>query len=455
MVSSHVRRCHLTAFEHQSVPIEDASSETTITPQEADWLTALNDRRRGFCERGHRSVKLSQYSGLLTVGNRMLEILPKVDEAAPAEECRGILLNLLRESRMFPAFRHLSASHHLRDAPLLEVFITAFFEEVTALVRGGLLRRYQEESDDLAVVRGRLVAARQFAVHANRPDRIACQFDELTADNAWNRFLKAAVRAVRPWIGSIELHRRWTELVAVFEGVTDQVMEPDALRGFPFDRQARRYRDATEWARWILTLLSPSIRAGANTAPGLLFDMNLLFQSAVANALRREVEHMPHVGLDTQDSGLHLATVAEDGRNAFALRPDIVIRRGNEVVAVLDTKWKRLRGEPGGQELGVAPADAYQMHAYASTYGCREVTLVYPWHSGVRGPSGHVFQLATTGPVQPLLRLAFVDVRKSPLVLIGFDSDASATTPRTDHCLRSGNHSVNKALPSTASVTSL
>lgn len=416
-----MRPLHLTAFEHQALPIEDTRSENAITREEADWLTALNGQRRGFCERGHQSVKLSQYCGLLAVGDRMLEILPKVDDGAPAEACRGVLLNLLRESRAFPTFRHLSASHHLRNAPLLDVFIAAFFEEVAAIVRGGLLRRYQEDSDDLAVVRGRVLVARQFAVHANRPDRIACQFDELTADNAWNRFLKAALRAVRPWIGTVDLHRRWIELIAVFDEVSDLLMEPDALRRFPFDRQARRYRKATDWARWILSLLSPMIRAGANAAPGLLFDMNLLFQSAVANALARQFEQTPALRLVSQDIGFHLATLAGDGRRAFALRPDIVIRRGSEVLTVVDTKWKRLMGQ-ANEEFGVAPADAYQMHAYASAYGCREVTLLYPWHSGLQAFSGHFYQLATTGPVKPLLRLGFVDVRRSPLTLVGLDA---------------------------------
>lgn len=242
----------------------------------------------------------------------------------------------------------------------------------------------------------------------------------MTADNVWNRFLKAALRAVRPWITSVDLHRRWIELVSVFDEVADQVMEADSLRRFPFDRQARRYREATDWARWILSLLSPSIRAGANTAPGLLFEMNLLFQSAVANALRREFEQEPDVRLDVQDVGLHLATMGADGRSAFALRPDIVIRRGNEVVGVLDTKWKKLGGQ-ADKEFGVASADTYQMHAYASAYGCREVTLLYPWHSGLRALPGHFYQLATTGPVKPLLRLGFVDVGRSPLTLIGLE----------------------------------
>jgi hypothetical protein len=78
-------------------------------------------------------------------------------------------------------------------------------------------------------------------------------------------------------------------------------------------------------------------------------------------------------------------------------------------------------GGQQGEEYGVAWADAYQMHAYASAYGCREMTLLYPWHSGLRAFAGHFDELSTTGPVKPLLRLGFVDVSRSPLMLIGLE----------------------------------
>ena len=405
---------HITAFEHQSLWLDEGPPPATITTAEAERLLEIGERRPGFCERGFRSIKLAQYCGLVSLGERMLEILPKVDDGAPAEDCRGILLNLLHESTAFPLFRHLSAGHHLRQAPLLEVFIAAFFEEIAAIIRGGLLRQYQECADDIALVRGRIMLGRQFAVLANRSDRVACQFDELTADNAWNRFLKAALLVVRPWISKIELHRRWVELMAVFDEVADVPMEPDALKGFRIDRQATRYRTAIDWARWILSLLAPQLRAGDNTAPGLLFDMNLLFQSAVANALRRHYEDRHDVDVLVQDTGTHLGAALEDQRKAFALRPDIVVRDRGRVVVVVDTKWKRLDAEPSAGR-GPAPSDVYQMHAYASAYDCPSLTLVYPRHSDLFMDASLAYELSTTGPSRPILRIALVDVDQSPL----------------------------------------
>jgi 5-methylcytosine-specific restriction enzyme subunit McrC len=258
------------------------------------------------------------------------------------------------------------------------VFIAEFFDAVTDIVRGGLLRQYRERDEDLRVVRGRIMTARQFANLANRLDVVSCRYDDLTADNLWNRSLKAGLRVVRPWIGSVDLYRRWVELTAVFDEVSDVKPRLRELERLVFDRQAARYRVAVRWVHWILSLLSPALRAGENVAPALLFDMNLLFQEAVAALLRRRVAADPSIRVDTQQSDRHLAVIDDTEIGAFKLTPDVVVRRGAEIVAVADTKWKRLQLSRSGHLMPIE-ADIYQMNAYAAAFRCDELTLMYPW----------------------------------------------------------------------------
>jgi 5-methylcytosine-specific restriction enzyme subunit McrC len=91
-----MRAPYITAFEHESIPIGDSQSGISITPAEAEYLTYLGELRPGFCERRHRTVRLAQYCGVVSLGNRMLEVLPKTDEHSSPAECRGVLLRLLR-----------------------------------------------------------------------------------------------------------------------------------------------------------------------------------------------------------------------------------------------------------------------------------------------------------------------------------------------------------------------
>jgi 5-methylcytosine-specific restriction enzyme subunit McrC len=413
-----MRSRYLTAFEHEPIPVSDEGTESGLTSAEAEYLAFLGQLRPGFCERGHGSVRLAQYCGVVSLGDRVLEILPKIDESRPAEECRGVLLRLLRESEQFPLFRHLSVGQHLRRAPLLEVFIAAFFDAITAIVRGGLLRQYREREEDLQVVRGCIVASRQFAVHSNRSDRVACRFDELTADNTWNRLIKAGLRAVRPWIASVELNRRWVELMVVFDEVDDARADACALDRLVFDRHAVRYRTAIDWVRWILALLSPALRAGRHGAPGLLFDMNSLFQSAVASVLRRRAEAGFGVRVQSQVAGRHLALVrGSGGRRAFGLRPDLLVRSGTGFVAVGDTKWKRLGVSQSGY-LMPTEADIYQLLAYGAAFECEHLALIYPWHSGLAGSEETTFELPPVGTLQPVASVMCVDLHNDSFRLV-------------------------------------
>lgn len=420
-----MRTRYLTALEHQPIPVGNGEAAESLTLAEAENLALLGELRPGFCERGFRSIRLAQYCGIVSIGDRVLEILPKVDDGASPEECRGALLSMLRQADNFSPFRHLAAGQNLKSAPLLEVFIAAFFEAISEIVRGGLLRQYIETEDDLQVVRGRIDSRRQFTVQSNRPDRISCSFDDLTADNIWNRLIKVALRVVRPWIASGELSRRWFEYMVILEEVRDERVDVRSLDRLVFDRHAVRYRTAIDWVRWILALLSPALRAGQNAAPGLLFDTNQLFESVVASVLRRRVQRVPGLRVTSQETDRYLADVENSGgRHAFGLRPDLVLRRAGSVVAIGDTKWKRLEVTAKG-DLVPNAEDLYQMHAYAAAFGCQDLALIYPWHSGLNGSRETTFVLPRSGNLQPRVSILCVDL-ESDLFLAKRGARASA-----------------------------
>lgn len=409
----------LTALEHQPIPITDDGEGGSLTTAEADALAQIGERRRGFCELGHRKLKLAQYCGVVSLGGRVLEVLPKTQGGNDtAEQCRGVLLRLLKLTDRFPQFQHLPAGQHLRRAPLLEAFIAAYFDSVSSVLRGGLLRQYQEHEEELPLVRGRIVVGRQMGVHANRPDLVACVFDELTADNVWNRVLKKAIRVTRPWIRSVELHRRWVGLLGVLDEVNEGPLTSLDVARLNFDRRAERYRTAIDWARWILALLAPALRAGRNEAPALLFDMNKLFESAVANIMRRQA--IDHHGLQvlTQDSTRSLTTVIAAGveESSFTLRPDLVIQRGSEVVAIADTKWKLLELDRKGRQVP-SEADMYQINAYATAFRCTELALIYPRHDGITAAGYTEFRLPPVNGTSATVRILGVDVDDDRLPL--------------------------------------
>lgn len=84
-----------------------------------------------------------------------------------------------------------------------------------------------------------------------------------------------------------------------------------------------------------------------------------------------------------QGGRLYCLTETGTERGLFQTKPDILIRRGSDVVHVIDTKWKRLSSRMDDAKQGVSQADVYQMMAYGQLYRSPRLTLLYPHHAGL------------------------------------------------------------------------
>ena len=51
---------------------------------------------------------------------------------------------------------------------------------------------------------------------------------------------------------------------------------------------------------------------------------------------------------------------------------------GTQSTFILDAKWKPVDSTTSDPKNGIAQDDIYQLHAYATRYGCKAVALVYP-----------------------------------------------------------------------------
>lgn len=103
-----------------------------------------------------------------------------------------------------------------------------------------------------------------------------------------------------------------------------------------------------------------------------------VYESYVAQQMKKV---MSPEGWDvsSQDKGHYLFT---EPRRQFALRPDIVMKRGERTV-ILDTKWKSLVDNER-VNYGISQADMYQMYAYSKKYNTPEIWLLYPVNDEMR-----------------------------------------------------------------------
>ena len=158
-------------------------------------------------------------------------------------------------------------------------------------------------------------------------------------------------------------------------------------------------------AHRLLEGLNPDVRKGDVAGTALLFDMEKLFETVLRNRIRnacRKRLRDDRLSVGKLDESVCLAT------SGFQLWPDIVVKRGDETMAILDAKWKQLKTKDSNS--GVSSSDAYQMNAYASRLGCKRLALVYPaWPDC---PAGKVTEFVFETNERPTLAVIAVDLHE-------------------------------------------
>lgn len=269
-----------------------------------------------------------------------------------------------------------------------------------------LPRQYLSHEDDLPTLRGRLDVVRQFTHLAVRPDRVACRYDQLSSNIPLLQIMKAAVSTLRRLSRASDTQRLLDELRFVLAEVDDV-----PLSSLPWDR-VRIDRTSTRWesllaiARLLLKRdwQSTSHNVQADGGISLLFPMNDLFEAAVATLLRRA---LAGTGVDViAQGGLRYCLGDWTGTDdcagyIFQTKPDLILKRHGHILAIIDTKWKRLSIDAGDRKRGINQADVYQMMAYARLYRCNRLMLLYPTVPG--GSAGMVRRFGIDGGMEALM----------------------------------------------------
>lgn len=377
-----------TILEWESIRYGDAANE--MPAHAADRIGAVAAASplagrggSGILEHGRKALRARGVVGVIAANGCALEILPKID--IPGEEegratgsIRRRLVHMLAVALDLKIDAGQVTALDWQRETVLEILIRLFSEKLVDAVRQGMPRRYVEHADDLPALRGRLNVTRQFTTLAVEPSRLACRYDALTPDIALNRIMKAAVTRLSRISRTNDNQRRLRELAFAYADIADVPVSALRWDDVVLDRTNGRWRELLNLARLLLGERFQTTSAGGSDGFSLLFEMNTLFEEYVARMLKRA---LADTDLRVVSQGGRLYCLeTEDRRQVFQTRPDILIRRGDAVLQVIDTKWKRIVARIDDPKRGVSQADVYQMMAYGRLYQCGKLTLLYPHH---------------------------------------------------------------------------
>ena len=186
----------ISVLEHAVLHVREGGSPDALTPNQAKMLAGLErELPKNAINWGYHSVRFSQHCGVLNLGTDTIEILPKIagKEGNP-DMCRKVLLRMLYAAKRVKTPPVGTASINLQKYYLLDVFILHFCEELFRQLRAGALLRYVSRSDNISVLRGKLLIEQQLKFNIAHKERLFCKFDELVEDNEFNQYIKCALQ---------------------------------------------------------------------------------------------------------------------------------------------------------------------------------------------------------------------------------------------------------------------
>ncbi|MCC5875805.1 MAG: hypothetical protein JJU11_06265 [Candidatus Sumerlaeia bacterium] len=364
--------------EYDRVRIGNDWAPDQIPPSIPSTLASKLDRiqrvmRLDVLDIGRHEMRAKNFVGTIAVGGYSFDILPKIDEPRDLED-RTRLVEMLSLAGFLPNFKSGVADLGTSDVSLLDYFMALYVGHLRSQWRRGRIMGYHHVEANRTALKGKLLIPQNLHKNLLHPERFYTRTDNFTADVPVSRFLKAALRVVTDAAQRDNLRRDAEMLLSEFDEVADVIPQQFKSQQPTLSRQHARFDPVLQLARMILSTQTPD-RSGQYRTYALLFDMNRIFEGYMTSLLRRYV--CPPLGLraEAQIGGRYLLK-HDSGRHCFALRPDLGIFRGKELLLLIDTKWKRLNTTQTCD--GVSQADMYQVYAYGKEFGVDKVVLLYP-----------------------------------------------------------------------------
>ncbi|NEW65882.1 McrC family protein [Carnobacteriaceae bacterium zg-84] len=357
-------------------------------------------------------VTIKNYVGLIQMNSGyQIQILPKISfdsgEDTGNKETKRIFLKMLKSMKDFPSKVFNDSSLKVDRMNLYEIFINMYLQEVRQLVKRGIKSAYVGQEDNLKFYKGKLLTSQHIKTNMAHRERFYVAYDEFHPNRSENKLVKATLLKLQKLTTSTENSKEIKQLLTTFEMVEPSTNYTKDFSQVKIDRNTKDYEMLMQWSKVFLMNKSFTTFSGKNTSRALLFPMESVYESYVVQQIKK-VLGPAGWEVSSQDKGYYLFM---DPRRQFALRPDIVCKRGDRIV-IMDTKWKSLINSEHAN-YGISQSDMYQMYAYSKKYETSEIWLLYPLNDEVRDYSDIEFESGDGTTV----RLHFVDLTRMPETL--------------------------------------
>lgn len=348
-------------FEHQVLRVGEESGGVPFTQAHFNSICEwVQQQDFPFLKVEHQALRFRSYVGVIQCGSLCIEVLPKLDRWLSSKDAiQACLIEMLKVSRFLKIETFRSALVSLRSLSLIDVFWRFFLEEVTVLLREGLIRSYRRDRAWKPYLKGKLELSEQLRIQQHGRAGFYTVSTVYDYSHPLNQTLFRALQVMRNLPLSPFNQQLLGQLMARFPPIV--IPSAPSHHEIKLDWKSKRYQNALSLAKMILQGQTPDVKAGTQPGVALVFDMNALFETYIYRQLLQSKP--PEARISYQEQRLFWLK--------RSIKPDIVCRwKGKRVV--IDTKWKLLtKGQPAMEDLR-------QMYVYNKYFRAEKGVLLYP-----------------------------------------------------------------------------
>lgn len=344
-------------------------------------------------------LKARNFVGFIFFENEWIEIYPKIflQTAIPTvAEKQNMIANLmywLKYSRRlnFPFSKIPFESNTCEN--LLEVFIHLFAQNSRTLLLQTPYQDYEEITEETTFVKGNIhfqsYISQQFS--QGKHHFFTCIHQPFVYDNLFNQLVKYTAKILIEMTQSVENKEILQEILFVLSEVSDISFRAEDCKKVKLGRMFDGLQDIVEMCHFFLSMQKFSGIDSEKSNFCFLFPMECIFEDFVTSILREKggkkgIKVIPQ-------AKKHVKYLTNEA--IFQLKPDILIPQKR----IIDAKYKKLSLEKG-KNYHINPADLYQMLAYATRFGIKDIILIYPQYRYLDTPKSFVFEIENSLSVQ-------------------------------------------------------
>jgi len=329
-------------------------------------LNALHDYK--YFDLKHNGVVFKQFVGVIQVDGLTIEILPKIDRYESENEdnkskWQKVLIEMLKVTKKLK-IQQVGQAHVSRQSiHLLDIYFEWFLSEVQLLIHQGLIKQYYKQTGNVKALKGKL----EFSGHINKnlvhKERFYTTHQVYEKDHLIHQILGQALDIIEHQSKGTYLYSKCKTVQLDFPEVKKIRANESTFSKVPKSRKTAPYETGLSIARLIILNYAPDISSGSENMLALLFDMNSLWEEYVLVRLKQACQDND-IAVYGQNSKLFW--------NGITIRPDIVIEKDNDIVLIIDTKWKNIdQSQPNTHDLR-------QMYVYNEYWKSKRSLLLYP-----------------------------------------------------------------------------